>query len=69
MFNPGKKVEGERLTVVMVGRGEMVWMLTAGAGWLWQGTRLSPEQRSVHTASTRDLITGCLKTPRTENRP
>ena len=44
----------------------MVWMPTAGAGWLWQGTRLSPEQRSVHTASTRDLITGCLKTPRTK---
>ena len=69
MFSPGKKVEGERLTLVVAGRGEIVWMLTAGAGSHWQGTRLSHEQRSVHPASTRDLVTGCLMSPRTKNRP
>ena len=58
MFSPGKRMEGERLILLLAGRGEMVWKLKAGAGWPWQRTRLSREQRSEHPASTRDLTIG-----------
>lgn len=51
-------MEGERLILLLVGRGEMVWKLKAGAGWPWQETRLSHEQMSEHPASTRDLTIG-----------
>ena len=51
-------MEGERLILLLAGRGEMVWKLKAGAGWPWQRTRLSREQRSEHPASTRDLTIG-----------
>ena len=58
MFSPGKRMEGERLILLLAEGGEMVWKLKAGAGWPWQRTRLSREQRSEHPASTRDLTIG-----------
>ena len=51
MFSPGKRMEGERLILLLAGRGEMVWKLKAGAGCPWQGTRLSREQRCLNKGS------------------
>ena len=55
-------MEGERLILLLAGRGEMVWKLKAGGDWPWQGKRLSHEQRSEHPASTRDLTTVAYRT-------
>ena len=58
MFSPGKRMEGERLILLLAGSGEMVRKLKDGADWPWQATRLSHEQRSEHPASTSDLTIG-----------